>query len=86
MTWTGLNRGWGQKIYTTEFLALREGFEQLPRTLAEQFQNKFSGCLHSDQRVHMNHRLVRIEYNKKGGKYPYTLPARTATALQRYLP
>jgi lysine 2-monooxygenase len=58
---------------TTQFLTLKDGFDELPIALAEQFRDKFPGVLPHAQRLHMNHRLARIEINKKAADYPYTL-------------
>ncbi|MDO7874654.1 FAD-dependent oxidoreductase [Hymenobacter sp. ASUV-10] len=55
----------------TEFLTLRDGYDQLPITLAREFNELFAGTVPRGQRVHMNHRLAEIEIGK--GDYPYTL-------------
>ena len=63
---------------TTKFLTLRDGYDQLPITLAREFNNKFEGKVPKGKRVHMNMRLAEIEIGT--GKYPYTLhflPTRT---------
>jgi len=54
----------------TEFLTLRDGYDQLPITLARRFQ-EMPGVLPAEQRVLMNHRLVRIDIEE--GEYPYIL-------------
>lgn len=54
----------------TEFLTLRDGYDQLPITLAKRFQ-QLPGKLSSAQRLRMNHRLASIEL--KRGEYPYIL-------------
>lgn len=56
---------------TTKFLTLRDGYDQLPITLAEQFQNKMQGGVPKSERVQMNHRLAEIILGT--GDYPYTL-------------
>ncbi len=55
----------------TKFLCLRDGFEQLPITLAKQFNEQFDGKLAKGKRVYMNHRLEEIIVGD--GEYPYTL-------------
>jgi monoamine oxidase len=55
----------------TEFLTLRDGYDQLPITLARQFQHEMRGGVPADQRVKMNHRLAAFEIGS--GEYPYTL-------------
>jgi len=55
----------------TKFLTLRDGYDQLPITLARQFQHEMEGGLPANQRVRMNHRLAEIEIGS--GKYRYTL-------------
>lgn len=55
---------------STEFLTLREGFQQLPLTLAKRFEEA-PGALPSEERLQTNRRLARIEVGK--GEYPYTL-------------
>ncbi len=54
----------------TQFLTLRDGYDQLPITLARRFQ-ELPGVLPSDDRVFMNRRLARIELGS--GEFPYTL-------------
>ena len=54
----------------TEFLTLRDGYDQLPITLARRFQ-ELPGKLPTDERLQMNQRLCRIDLGK--GEYPYTL-------------
>jgi hypothetical protein len=54
----------------TEFLTLREGFQQLPLTLAKRFEEA-PGVLPQAERLQINWRLVRIELGE--GEYPYTL-------------
>lgn len=44
---------------TTEFLTLKDGYDQLPIQLVEQFKNA-KGTFPSSNRVHMNHRLAEI--------------------------
>ncbi|HLM01641.1 MAG TPA: FAD-dependent oxidoreductase [Pyrinomonadaceae bacterium] len=55
----------------TVFLTLRDGFEALPRTLAERFR-KLPGGVPKDDRVQMNHRLAEILISETG-EYRYTL-------------
>jgi lysine 2-monooxygenase len=55
---------------TTEFLTLRDGYQQLPLTLAKRFEEA-AGILPSEERLQMNRRLARIELGE--GEYPYTL-------------
>jgi lysine 2-monooxygenase len=55
----------------TKFLTLRDGYDQLPITLAKQFDEKFAGGVPKGKRVHMNQRLAEIEIGS--GEYPYTL-------------
>ena len=54
----------------TEFLTLRDGYQQLPLTLAKRFEEA-PGVLPSEERLQMNRRLARIELGE--GEYPYTL-------------
>ncbi|GAB3222205.1 flavin monoamine oxidase family protein [Spirosoma arcticum] len=54
----------------TQFLTLRDGYDQLPITLVNQF-NDMPGVLPKGHRVFMNHRLAEIEIGS--GEYPYTL-------------
>ena len=63
---------------TTKFLALQDGYDQLPIRLAHEFNDKFSGKTPKGKRVHMNQRLEEIIIGS--GEYPYTLIFRpTAT-------
>ena len=55
----------------TKFLTLRDGYDQLPITLARRFQHDMPGGVPPNQRVQMNHRLADIEIGS--GKYRYTL-------------
>jgi monoamine oxidase len=55
---------------TTVFLTLRDGYDQLPITLVQQF-NDMPGSLPREQRVFMNYRLSKIDLGE--GEYPYTL-------------
>jgi len=55
----------------TKFLTLRDGYDQLPITLAKQFDQEFAGGVPKGRRVHMNQRLAEIEIG--AGEYPYTL-------------
>lgn len=54
----------------TQFLTLRDGYDQLPITLAKRFQ-EMKGALPGAERLVMNQRLARIELGE--GEYPYTL-------------
>jgi lysine 2-monooxygenase len=56
---------------STKFLTLRDGFDQLPITLAREFNETFEGATPKGRRVHMNWRLVEIKIDS--GEYPYTL-------------
>jgi len=56
---------------TTKFLTLRDGYDQLPITLAKEFNHRFSGVVPKGERVFMNSRLAEIELGS--GEYPYTL-------------
>ena len=63
---------------TTKFLTLRDGYDQLPITLAKEFNHTFPGVLPKGKRVFMNFRLAEILVGK--GEYRYTLifePTRT---------
>ncbi len=65
---------------TTEFLTLRDGYDKLPITLAEEFNEKFEGCVPKGERVYMNHRLAKIDI-REGEEYRYKLtfyPTKTA--------
>jgi len=57
---------------TTRFLTLRDGYDQLPITLARRF-DEIAGGLPKGKRVLMNHRLSVIEIAKGKSEYPYTL-------------
>jgi monoamine oxidase len=63
---------------TTQFLTLRDGYDQLPIRLAERF-NTLPGALPKGSRVLMNHRLSAIEIAKGRSEYPYTLIFRPTT-------
>ena len=54
----------------TKFLTLRDGYDQLPITLADRF-GKMAGGVPQKNRVKMNHRLAEIQ--KGSGQYRYTL-------------
>lgn len=56
----------------TKFLTLRDGYDQLPITLAKQFQNEMPGGIAKKDRIQMNHRLAEIIINQ-GDEYRYTL-------------
>src|SRR5438874_1074679 len=45
----------------TQFLTLRDGYDQLPITLAQRFQHDMPGGIPADERVQMNHRLAEIQ-------------------------
>jgi monoamine oxidase len=55
----------------TQFLTLANGYDELPITLAKEFNDKFDGKTAKGSRVHMNHRLAEILIGT--GEYPYTL-------------
>jgi monoamine oxidase len=55
----------------TKFLTLRDGYDQLPLTLAQQFQHQMPGGIAKNERVQMNHRLAEIVISP--GEYRYTL-------------
>lgn len=55
----------------TVFLTLKDGFQALPLTLAQQFAD-MPGQLAQSARIQMNQRLTHIRYNT-AGDYPYTL-------------
>jgi len=55
----------------TEFLTLRGGFDELPTTLARQFNDHLDGVSPKGRRIHMNHRLARIEQVQ--GEHRYRL-------------
>jgi len=55
----------------TKFLTLEHGYDQLPITLAKQFNEGLDGGVPKKKRVHMNHRLAEIVIGS--GDYPYTL-------------
>ena len=62
----------------TKFLTLRDGYDQLPITLAREFNRGFPGVTPRGKRVFMNYRLAEILLGK--GDYRYTLvfePTRT---------
>lgn len=44
----------------TKFLTLKDGYDQLPITLAKQFNENFDGILPKGERIFMNHRLAQI--------------------------
>ncbi len=54
---------------TTQFLTLRDGYDQLPITLADRF-NQMPGGLPKGSRVLMNHRLAAIEIAKGTRRVP----------------
>lgn len=56
---------------TTKFLTLRDGYDELPKTLANQFNDTLPGGLPNGERVMKNHRLAEIQIG--GGEYRYTL-------------
>jgi len=67
---------------TTTFLTLRDGYDQLPITLADRF-NGMPGGLTKGGRVLMNHRLGAIEIAKRDSEYPYTLVFEPTTTTDR---
>src|SRR5271156_4718115 len=73
----------GKKIV---FLTLRDGFQQLPLTLAKRFEEA-PGILPSEERLQINRRLARIELGE--GEYPYRLyfePTTTEKHVTRVRP
>jgi lysine 2-monooxygenase len=56
----------------TQFLTLRDGYDQLPITLVNQFRDDMSGGIPPEERVRMNHRLAEILIHDTGD-YRYTL-------------
>lgn len=58
---------------STKFLTLRDGYDQLPITLAKQFDHELPGGLPAGERVVMNHRLAEIVIDPGDAEYPYTL-------------
>jgi monoamine oxidase len=58
---------------STVFLTLRDGYDQLPITLARQFDEEMAGGLPAGERVFMNHRLAEIVLGSSDDEYPYTL-------------
>lgn len=52
-------------------VTLRDGYDQLPITLAQEFNETFEGATPKGHRVHMNRRLAEIRIGS--GEYPYTL-------------
>ncbi|MBP7704455.1 MAG: FAD-dependent oxidoreductase [Caulobacter sp.] len=63
----------------TRFLALRDGYDQLPITLAKQFNEDFDGKLAKGKRLYMNHRLAEIVVGD--GEYRYTLIFQPTTTV-----
>lgn len=71
---------------TTQFLTLRDGYDQLPIRLAKEFADDMPGGLPTGHRIMLNHRLAEIEIGT--GEYPYTLhfqPTVTEKAQTRLL-
>ncbi len=46
---------------STQFLTLKEGYDKLPITLVEEFNNLFPGIVPNGKRVYMNYRLAEIQ-------------------------
>jgi len=70
---------------TTQFLTLRDGYDELPKTLAGQFNDTLPGGLPNGERVMKNHRLAEIQIG--GGEYRYTLIfKRTVTHAAKTMP
>ncbi len=70
---------------STKFLTLRDGYDQLPITLAQRFDRELPGGLPAGERVFMNHRLAELVIGSTGDEYPYTLlfePTETTEARQ----
>lgn len=57
---------------TTTFLTLRDGFDQLPKTLAQAFNDAPGDCTPAGERIHMNRRLAKIIIHPDQ-EYRYTL-------------
>lgn len=55
----------------TKFRTLRDGYDQLPITLAKQFNDEMRGGLPAGERVMMNHRLAELAIGSSDA--PYTL-------------
>ena len=55
----------------TQFLTLADGYDRLPITLAERFNDALPGKLDAGSRLFMNHRLDEIVIGS--GEWPYTL-------------
>lgn len=53
----------------TEFLTLKDGYDQLPITLAKQFNDLFPGQMANGSRVFMNHCLTEIAEGDKDYRY-----------------
>jgi hypothetical protein len=58
---------------STVFLTLRDGYDQLPITLARRFDHELAGGLPAGERVFMNHRLAEILIDAGDSDHPYTL-------------
>ncbi|MEY2442848.1 MAG: hypothetical protein QOJ46_2274 [bacterium] len=70
---------------STVFLTLRDGYDQLPITLAHKFNDQLPGGLRAGERVFMNHRLAKILVGSADDEYPYTLlfePTTTSPARE----
>jgi hypothetical protein len=63
----------------TEFLTLRDGYDRLPITLVEQFQ-QMPGTLAPEDRLFLNQRLARIDIVE--GEYPYLLHFEPTTTVK----
>jgi len=66
---------------STKFLTLRNGYDQLPITLAKEFNETFAGIVPKGERLFMNHRLAEIIIGS--GDYPYTLVFQPTTTVER---
>jgi monoamine oxidase len=69
---------------TTQFKTLRDGYDELPKTLAREFNETMPGAVAKGDRLKMNHRLCALEIGT--GEYPYTLtfePTATKDAKTR---
>lgn len=56
---------------STQFLTLKDGYDQLPIRLVQQFNNEIPGIVPLGERVYMNHCLAEIQ--EHAGEYRYKL-------------
>jgi hypothetical protein len=65
---------------STKFLTLKDGYDQLPIQLVEQFNNVLPGMVPNGNRVYMNHRLAVIQASDDPAyKYKLTFEPTTTT-------